>query len=431
MPIVDELVTLLGAKEDPRAASVLTRWHGQIAVVLNSATQLGKTVYGAFEKMGRAIIGASDSALGLEQMSARTRLSTDAIQALGLAATEAGGSADEFYVDLEKMSMDAARQGISTAAWMQQIGQKFSKMNAQEAEFWRQYYGVSRSTFYMAKQLAGSLDEIIAHAKAMDAVIPDDLLTKAAETDIKFNSLSFVLKQMGERILIGLAPAITVVVDGIVKWLQVNKDWLALEIPKVFNEIVEAVKAVAKWITGEAIPAVTSFCKWLDDVGGKGTASTAALVALGLITFGPTIASFAALLLAINPVVAAVVALGAGLDYAANAFHDKYGYYSRELGWSKEHVPYNPRAYMTPAPTVLPNGDPIAPPSFYYLHGLANPHFTSVRVPTWPTSRPATSQPARSQPAPSQPAPIVLEIHDNTSRGVDVRYPGTQAAGAQ
>ena len=204
--VIDELVIKLGAAIDPRSMATLAKFHGQMAVVANSAIEVGQKIYNAFQKISTSIIRTADDSLGLEQLAQRTGMSTDAIQALGYAVEATGGSMEDAKKDLDSLGQLAAQRGMPLTDLLDEMADEFGAMTPQEAKFAAGWYGISDGmTRAWSKGKAG-LHALMDEAAKMDAIIsPEDIKT-AAEADRQWKALTLTLKVATATVLTHLLP---------------------------------------------------------------------------------------------------------------------------------------------------------------------------------------------------------------------------------
>jgi hypothetical protein len=314
---IDELVIKLGADIDKKAGATLAKFHGQIAVVANQATQLGKQIYNAFQGIAQSIIGAADNSLSLRQLAERAGTSTDAIQAMQYAAEAAGGSITEMNRDLAFLGTGARQSGTTLEAYWNGIAEQIQNAKTlQDAIIIGQSYGLSETTARTMRPRGTTYQSTIAKGSSADALRTKEEIDIAADAAEQWKALKVVLTAAANTIQSKLLPPIIRMVKPLKDWLLANKTLIAQRLQQLFIGIAKGLEGF--WsVLGNIWQTIRPVVQAVLDFTGAGddmTDTIAALVKWG----GLLLASFMALsaIASINPVMLAAALAITGIAWA-------------------------------------------------------------------------------------------------------------------
>ena len=246
MPVVDELVTILGLEEGAQNASVARKFTGLLDGIQKKALVLAASVTtaaGALAYFVRDAVGQADE---LQKLTEVTGIAAETFQEWGYAAAKMGADARSVQSDIAALNksmsspipgqfnMNLAMLGVhgkNAAEVLEQLSDKFQGMTAQRASQWGSMIGLSDDTIRLLREGRATINDLRSEAHTMGVVISDEDIARASEFSRTLKALGYTFNSLRQQIFIGAVPALDRFVAKVRDFLALNmgriKDWFA------------------------------------------------------------------------------------------------------------------------------------------------------------------------------------------------------------
>lgn len=284
--IVRELLTKFGIEADEKA---IKRWDTQVASVKNTllagvaaATAFGGALY-------KLVTSAVEVADEIGTTAENIQLSTKALQEWRYAADQADVGAEELTTGLGYFtrSLGNAKKGsqehIKTLAQLgisyhdlntlkpeqliDRVADGMARLKTQDERAAAAQTLFGRGSLNMARFLgsgSAAINVMRQRAQALGLVLSDEVIANADKADLTFKDFRWTLAALKNEIGGGLIPQATDIVTHMIAWVQVNREWLRLNIDAGIKRFTGAVSGAVEWVQS-VYPEVT---KWIEELGG-------------------------------------------------------------------------------------------------------------------------------------------------------------------
>jgi hypothetical protein len=278
--IVRELFAKLGIEIDEAAfkaadAAVDGLKHGFLAI--------GAAVGAARLAIVGAVKATAEYSSEIHDLSAATGVSTETLQTLGYVGKLAGTSMEEMaqaLVHLSRSAYEASTTGGPAGAAFYRLGidaydasGKVKDINVLLGEVSAKLGQVQNPTEKVALSLAllgrggarvtqamghfgNNLEEAQKQARALGVVLDEKTIEAGNRMEESIHRMNFALKGFVYAIGAPLLGRMRAMVEGWVRWVEVNRGWLALKIDRAFlqlSAIISDVVAVAKLLMNSGL----------------------------------------------------------------------------------------------------------------------------------------------------------------------------------
>lgn len=334
MPVVDELVTILGLEEDGQNAGVARKFTGLLDGIQKKALALAAAVTTAAGAIGYFVHDAVGRADEIQKLSESTGIAAEAFQEWGYAAVKMGADARSVQNDIAALNksmsspipgqfnMNLAMLGVhgkNAADVLEQLSDKFQGMTSQRASQWGSMIGLSDDTIRLLREGRATINDLRNEARTMGVVISDEDIKRASEFSRTLKALGFTFNSLRQQIFIGAVPALDRFVTRIKDFLALNmgriKDWFA----DFINGFTAALEQV--WKDLEPIRnAFASVTKVITDFLGTGDAAE---------TWGHLlVGAIEGALILLSPLLAKLALVGAAFTALSFVVEDLFAYFS-------------------------------------------------------------------------------------------------------
>ena len=334
MPVVDELVTILGLEEGAQNASVARKFTGLLDGIQKKALVLAASVTtaaGALAYFVRDAVGQADE---LQKLTEVTGIAAETFQEWGYAAAKMGADARSAQSDIAALNksmsspipgqfnMNLAMLGVhgkNAAEVLEQLSDKFQGMTAQRASQWGSMIGLSDDTVRLLREGRATINDLRSEAHTMGVVISDEDIARASEFSRTLKALGYTFNSLRQQIFIGAVPALDRFVAKVRDFLALNmgriKDWFA-DFISGFTAALEQV-----WKDLEPLRKMfTSVTDVITDFLGTGDAAE---------TWGHLIVgAFEGALILLSPLIAKLALVGAAFSTLAVVVEDLFAYFT-------------------------------------------------------------------------------------------------------
>lgn len=308
MPVVDELVTILGLEADSSAEREAGKVRASLASVRDWAVKAGVALTGAAVAIGaytKSVAAAVDEG---GKFAASVGISYEALQELEFATERSGGSVEELRGDLQSLTQtlsspvpgefnqQLALMGISargaggelknSTQVLEELALKFERYNAVEAQQIGAKLGLSQSTIRLLQNGADGVAQLRAEARALGGVIPTEATLQAAEFNDRLTDVQFAIKGIAQTAAIALFPALTDSLAAARDFFVANRAIISSGLEQFARGVVQGFQQFFK-VVAAITDAVSEFLAPLGDMAGNldtvdvfATAVTAALTGL-------------------------------------------------------------------------------------------------------------------------------------------------------
>lgn len=264
MSIVDELVTLLGLKVDPKAKGEASAFGKVLGGVVTAAAAAGAALSAAAGAVQAYAVMQAEAIDKSGKMADAFGINFQAFQELEYAARQSGAEVEEFRTDLENLSKtlvdnDALKEmGISaktatgelktTDQVIMDIATKFESLSKGEQNAFNDKLTLSPSALKLLQQGGKGIQALRDQAKQLGIVLDDNAKNKAARFQSSLISARSVVDGLGKAISVSLLPAMADSIEAFTGWIGKNREFIS-------SAITQVVDGVAKGFTmfGDAI----------------------------------------------------------------------------------------------------------------------------------------------------------------------------------
>lgn len=334
MPVVDELVTILGLEEGAQNASVARKFTGLLDGIQKKALVLAASVTtsaGALAYFVRDAVGQADE---LQKLTEVTGIAAETFQEWGYAAAKMGADARSVQSDIAALNksmsspipgqfnMNLAMLGVhgkNAAEVLEQLSDKFQGMTAQRASQWGSMIGLSDDTVRLLREGRATINDLRSEAHTMGVVISDEDIARASEFSRTLKALGYTFNSLRQQIFIGAVPALDRFVAKVRDFLALNmgriKDW--------FADFISGFTAALEQVWKDLEPLRNMFTSVTDvitDFLGTGDAAE---------TWGHLIVgAFEGALILLSPLIAKLALVGAAFTAVSIAVEDLFAYFT-------------------------------------------------------------------------------------------------------
>lgn len=334
MPVVDELVTILGLEEGAQNASVARKFTGLLDGIQKKALVLAASVTtaaGALAYFVRDAVGQADE---LQKLTEVTGIAAETFQEWGYAAAKMGADARSVQSDIAALNksmsspipgqfnMNLAMLGVhgkNAAEVLEQLSDKFQGMTAQRASQWGSMIGLSDDTVRLLREGRATINDLRSEAHTMGVVISDEDIARASEFSRTLKALGYTFNSLRQQIFIGAVPALDRFVAKVRDFLALNmgriKDW--------FADFISGFTAALEQVWTDLEPLRKMFASVTDvitDFLGTGDAAE---------TWGHLIVgAFEGALILLSPLIAKLALAGAAFSTLAVIVEDLFAYFT-------------------------------------------------------------------------------------------------------
>jgi len=309
--IVKQLTALLGFKVDEGSVAKANASMGNmVEVAKRAAVAFGvfKT-FQFFSNLGEQVAKLGDQ---FSEMSARTKVSVQTLQAWAYGAETTGASLGDLEVALKTLSrtaVDAGKGSKETADAYARLGVNVKKADGTIATSEELFIGVaeglsgvedeSLKTALALKVLGkngqmllpmlegGSqgLDDLMVKAKALGVVMDEDLIQMTREYDDAADENKAAIQGLKNAMGKGIIPPLIQAKRRMTEWIKVNKEWIAQSFGRWLGQMGQALVRTRQLLM-DVTSAVANWTKQLDPLQkkflalGVAAAIVAALLAL-------------------------------------------------------------------------------------------------------------------------------------------------------
>lgn len=334
MAVVDELVTLLGLKMDPKAvreAGLLNSLLG--GIVLGAAAAGAALVSAATAVKGYAAAQAMNIA-ETQRFADMLDVSFEKLQQLDYAAQAVGGSSQELRGDLERLAKsmsspipgeynqtlymlgisarDASGKMRSADEVLLSIADKLQGMSKQRQLQFADRLGLSQTSLRLIQSGRSGIQQLSREASDLGIVLDKEAGAHALSFQKTLTKLQATVQGIGTALTAALLPSLEASVKWFSEWIKANRELIATGIKQVvegvglgFQLVADAVKAL--WsVVQRILGPFTGFTKTLDATRAIAVAVAIALggmaiaVAAWLAPFAAAAAAVAAFVLVLE-----------------------------------------------------------------------------------------------------------------------------------
>lgn len=353
MATVDELITILGLKADPKAAGEAESFGKLIGGVTKAAIAAGAALAAAAGAVSAYAIRQAGAIDAAGKFADSIGVSYENLQKLEFAQQRAGGTTEELRGDLDKLTktMSSPVPGEFNQTFYQlgirarnasgelrsaddvllDIAKKFEGMSKQRQVQFAEKLGISPGTLKLIQQGRGGIEDLREEAVRLGLVLDENAKEKAARfQDSLLNSRS-VVDALGKSIAIGLLPAMADSLDTFTDWIGANREFISSAITQVVEGVADGFS-----MFGDAVSYVFGLVEsFLGPIDGliTGLDATQAIALTVAIALGAVAASVIA---ATWPFLAIAAAIGAIILILDDLYSAFTGGDSVIGGWVKE-----------------------------------------------------------------------------------------------
>lgn len=364
--IVDELITLLGLKSDPKAKGEAEGF----------AKNLGKVVTAGLKVVG-AITAAAGAVAAFTTVQARNidtaakfaeglGLTYENLQKLEYAVQRVGGSSAALRGDLEKLTKtmaspipgeynqtlymmgisarDASGQLKTADNLLLDIADRLQGMSAQRQQQFADKLGLSQDTLNLIREGRDGINALRDDAVRLGLVLDEASKQKAARFQVSMLNTRSVLDALSKTIAISLMPSMASSLDLFTDWIAANREFIAEGVTQVVEGVAHGFALfgnVLAWVWGlvtQFLGPLDSLVSGLDFVQAIGITVAGVLIVLAAAFVAATwpilaiAAAVIALILVFEDLYAALMGQQSVIGGWANSFAEAFPTISRGIG---------------------------------------------------------------------------------------------------
>lgn len=303
--IVDELVTLLGLKADPKAAREAGLLQKLLGGVLVAAAAAGAALVSAATAIKGYAFTQAMAIADTKRFADTIDVSFERLQALEYAAKATGGSADELRGDLEKLTKsmsspipgeynqtlymlgisarDSSGKLRSADDVLLSIADKLQGMSKQRQIQFADRLGLSQTSLRLIQSGRVGINQLTKEAFDLGIVLDKQTGERALKFQTTLNKLQATIQGIGSTLSAALLPSLEKSVKWFSEWIKANRDLISTGITQIiegvalgFQMIGSALSALWAWVQ-KILGPFTIFSKQLDTVQAIAVAVAIAL----------------------------------------------------------------------------------------------------------------------------------------------------------
>lgn len=355
MPVIDELITILGFDADTSEGNKFAK---SLDNVKGAAIAVGSAILGAEAAVlaYTASVAASTDELG--KFGASFGEDIERLQQWEFATERAGGKAGDLRADIASLSktlaspipgefnqalaalgitvFDASGKLKSGGDVLDELIDKFDGLDAGQRQILATNVGISESTLRFIAQGRDEITRLSKLASDLGGVIPEEATAVAAEYADRMTDVNTLIGGIGRSLAISLLPGITRALWAFEQWGIANKELISQNLKEVvegigrgFGIVFDAVKTGIDFVA-QLIPGLEGVTEELDIAQLVAVTFATAIGALA-VAFAPAIAGALEMVAAIGAIALAIddlVAFSQGkksvIGDFLNAFLEKF-----------------------------------------------------------------------------------------------------------
>lgn len=337
--IIDELITILGLKTDPKAPGEAKAFSKTLDVVTNSAKILGGALVAVAGGVAAYTVKQSQAIDAGGKFADSVGITYENLQALEYAIESAGGSVGDLRSDLEGLtksmsspvpgeynqtlhmlgiaSRDAAGNLRSADEVLYDIAGKLEGMSNIQQQQFASKLGISQGTLKLIQQGQAGIDGLRNEAFRLGLVMDETSKEKAARFQGSLSNSRAVVDALTKTIAIGLMPSMADSLDMFTEWIVANRDFIATGVQQVVEGVAKGFDLAGdavSWLWAQVEGLVGPVGEMVSGLDATQAIAVAVALALGAVAVSVLAATWP--VIAIAAAIAAVVVVFEDL-YAA------------------------------------------------------------------------------------------------------------------
>jgi len=329
MAIVDELITIIGLKVDPKNAKEVSGFSKSIGGLINKTAKLGAALTAAAGGISAYTVALAGTIDAQGKFADSLGVSVEDLQALGYAAGISGGSIETISADLKTLSqvIDTSNPGSYNEALLQlgvsarkanseiknstelllDLSDKFATLSQKQAVDLGDKIGLDESTVRLLQTGREGVKSLTDEAFALGGVLSDTASKDAANFNDALLRLRFSFFGIVNTVTSKFFPIFTELAGKISDFVKANRKWIDLGISQILGGVADGFKLFKNGLVAvidkisDLLPDALDFKGVLD-----GTKVIAISVAGALTTLAASALAFAAPFIAAGTAVAGV-----------------------------------------------------------------------------------------------------------------------------
>lgn len=323
MPIIDELITLLGFEADDSEGKAFA---GTLGTIKTAAVAVGAAVLaaeGAVLSWTNTVAASTDE---LGKFGASFGIDIERLQQFEFATERAGGSADELRGDLANLTKQLAspipgefNQGLfllgvnvrdtagnlrSAEEVLLDLSDRFEGLSAAQKQILAQQVGLSESTLRFISQGRAEIERLSTLASDLGGVLPEEATVVAAEYADRLTDVNLILNGIGKTVAISLLPGLTRTLETFEKWSLNNREIITQNV----QAVVEGIGRGFEFLFDKGRQVVGFIAELIPGLEGlTEEGSVADLVFIGFVT------TLGILAVAFSPIIAKAALIGTAI----------------------------------------------------------------------------------------------------------------------
>ncbi len=256
MPIIDELITLLGFDADDSEGK---RFAGTLGTIKTAAAAVGAAVLaaeGAVLSWTNAVAASTDE---LGKFGASFGEDIERLQQWEFATERAGGKAGDLRADIANLTktlaspipgefnqamamlgitiFDSTGKLKSGGDVLDEVIDKFAGLDAGQRQILAGQIGISESTLRFISQGRGEIERLSQLASDLGGVLPEEATIIAAEYADRMTDVNTIIGGIGKSLAISLLPGMINALEIFEFWALENKEFIKTNLKSVIEGI--------------------------------------------------------------------------------------------------------------------------------------------------------------------------------------------------
>ena len=221
MASVRELFATLGMDVD---SSGFIKAELAVSAIRNGLQLMGQGLVSAARHMAGVVSGAAQTADRIDELAARTGVSTDALQGLGYAAGFSSVSMDQLALAMNFLAKKGVRDVEGEFFRLADTMAKLPEQGGARAAFAMQHFGRAGGALVpMLKDGGAKLREFVEEARTFGLVMDKDAIARGVEFSDTLDRLRGLATGVGNAIGHELLPTIKEIALGVLGWARANR----------------------------------------------------------------------------------------------------------------------------------------------------------------------------------------------------------------
>jgi len=268
--IVEELITILGLRQDPKAAGVASNFGTMLKGLAGFAATAGAALIGVTAAVRTYALGQSEAIDAMADFADVVGINVERLQELEYAQKLSGGTAESLRADIERLqeTMVDARTGkfneglsqlgiaatdasgkVRTAdELLVAIAKSMEGMSKQRQSQFAKALRITPDTLRLLQRGEAGIAGLSKEARSLGLILDRQAVEKSGQFGDALDRVKAITDAVGKSISVGLLPSMTLAAQGFADWVLLNREWISTGIKQVIDGVGQGFSMFGKVI---------------------------------------------------------------------------------------------------------------------------------------------------------------------------------------